>query len=116
MTTEGKTTSAAHMIDRRRRPRQRTCWKPSRTDVLIVVVLAAIVLLAGLVALRGHAYATTVTFTADSLLGKPTNNSITINIVPAATIQYYYGTGPADGGPYAGQSSPSMPPAGSRAN
>ena len=47
----------------------------------------------------------TVTFTADSLLGKPTNNSITVNIVPAAAIQYYYEYGTTDGGPYAGQSS-----------
>ena len=104
MTTESKTTSA-HMIDRRRRPRQRICWKPSRTDVLIVVVLAALLLLSGLVAVGGNAYAQTVAFTADSLLGKPTNNSITVNIVPAAAIQYYYEYGTTDGGPYAGQSS-----------
>ena len=73
----------------RRLPGQRIGWKPSRTGVSIVVVLAAIVLLSGL-ALGGKAYADTVTFTAGELLGKPTNSSITINIVPGSNIQYYY--------------------------
>ena len=42
--------------------------------------------------------ATTITFTGGEVLGKPTDTSITINIVPAATIEYYYeyGTAPGD--------------------
>jgi uncharacterized repeat protein (TIGR02543 family) len=92
-------------MGQRRPPRRRVFWKPDRKKLLIALVLAAVLLLAGLVALGGDAYAQTVTFTADSLLGKPTNNSITVNIVPAAAIQYYYEYGTTDGGPYPGQSS-----------
>ena len=105
MTTERTATSAHVVMDRRRPPRQRVCWRPSRTDVLIVAVLAAILLLSGLVALGGKAYANTVTFTAGELLGKPTDTSITINIVPGSSIQYYYryGTTP---GVYTGQTTP----------
>jgi Divergent InlB B-repeat domain len=95
--TTGNTDMSARVIDRRTRPRQRTYWKPSRNDVLIVAVLAAVLLLAGLVALGGKAYADTVTFTADELLGKPTNNSITINVVPASTMQYRYKYGTTSG-------------------
>jgi hypothetical protein len=45
-------------------------------------------------------FATTITFTGGELLGKPTHNSITINIVPASTIEYYYEYGTTQGGPY----------------
>ena len=45
----------------------------------------------------GVARADTVTFTADELLGKPTNNSITINVVPASNIQYIYKYGTTSG-------------------
>ena len=41
--------------------------------------------------------ATTITFTGDELLGKPTDSSITINIVPASAIEYYYRYGKAKG-------------------
>lgn len=34
--------------------------------------------------------ATPITFTAEELLGKPTDTSITINIVPASQIEYHY--------------------------
>ena len=81
----------------RRWPQKQICRKPSRTEVLIVVVLAVLVLLGGLAVPGGKAYATTVTFTAGELLGKPTNNSITINVVPAASIQYYYKYGTTSG-------------------
>jgi len=47
--------------------------------------------------------ATTITFTAEELLGKPTDTSITINIVPASTIEYHYQYGTAPG-TYTGQS------------
>ncbi len=41
--------------------------------------------------------AATITFTAEELLGKPTDSSITINIVPATTIQYHYQYGTSPG-------------------
>jgi Divergent InlB B-repeat domain/Calcineurin-like phosphoesterase len=88
-----------------RRPRQRIRWKPSRTDVLIVAALAAIALFSGFAALGGAAFATTVTFTAGELLGKPTDSSITVNVVPAAAMQYYYRYGTTSG-VYKGQTEP----------
>jgi hypothetical protein len=41
--------------------------------------------------------ASVITFTGEELLGKPTNNSITINIVPNATIEYHYQYGTSPG-------------------
>ncbi len=63
----------------------------------MAAALAVLVLLSGLTAPGDKAYATTVTFTAGELLGKPTNNSIAINVVPAAAIQYYYKYGTSSG-------------------
>ena len=47
--------------------------------------------------------ATTIPFTAEELLGKPTDTSITINIVPASAIEYYYEYDVDSGAPYAFQ-------------
>jgi len=47
--------------------------------------------------------ATEITFTAEELLGKPTNNSVTINIVPASTIEYHYQYRPASESSYSMQ-------------
>jgi uncharacterized repeat protein (TIGR02543 family) len=41
--------------------------------------------------------ATTIIFTAEELLGKPTDRSITVNIVPASTIEYHYQYGTTSG-------------------
>jgi uncharacterized repeat protein (TIGR01451 family)/uncharacterized repeat protein (TIGR02543 family) len=41
--------------------------------------------------------ATTISFTGEELLGKPTGHSITINIVPASTIEYHYQYGTSSG-------------------
>ncbi len=46
--------------------------------------------------------ATVITFTGAELLGKPTDTSITINIVPNSTIEYHYQYGTAPG-VYTGQ-------------
>jgi hypothetical protein len=43
---------------------------------------------------------TTTTFAGEELLGKPTDTSITVNIVPNSTIEYYYEYGTTQGGPY----------------
>jgi hypothetical protein len=45
----------------------------------------------------GSKAATTITFTAEELLERPTDTSITINIVPASTIEYHYQYGTAPG-------------------
>lgn len=49
--------------------------------------------------------ADSITFTGEELLGKPTDTSITISIVPNATIEYYYEYGTAPG-VYTDQTSP----------
>jgi uncharacterized repeat protein (TIGR02543 family) len=41
--------------------------------------------------------ATPITFTAEELLGKPEDTSITVNIVPASTIEYHYQYGTSSG-------------------
>ena len=46
--------------------------------------------------------ATTITFTGEELLGKPEDTSITVNIVPASTIEYHYQYGTTSGS-YTGQ-------------
>ena len=49
-----------------------------------LALLLLLALLVCLAALAAGAYAQTATFTAQELLGKPTDTSVTINIVPAA--------------------------------
>ena len=46
-----------------------------------------------------------ITFTGEELLGKPTDTSITVNIVPNEEIEYYYEFGSAPG-TYTGQTTP----------
>jgi hypothetical protein len=70
--------------------------KTSRS-LLLLCLFASLI---GLSISPGSLFATTITFMGAELLGKPTANSITINIVPAATIQYYYEYGTTQGGPY----------------
>ena len=53
-----------------------------------------------------HAQATTITFTAEEFLGKPTDTSVTINIVPASAIEYSYEYGTTQGGPYPNATTP----------
>jgi hypothetical protein len=61
--------------------------------MLIVMIFLMSLLPAGSVAYA----ASTISFSGEELLGKPTNNSITINIVPVSTIEYYYEYGVASG-------------------
>jgi len=77
--------------------------------VMLKRIVRLLILLIFLLSLFGSApirvQATTVTFTGEELLGKPTDSSITINIVPDATIEYYYEYGTSQGGPYTMQTS-----------
>ena len=41
--------------------------------------------------------ASTITFTGQELLGRPTNSAITITVVPAETVSIYYEYGTASG-------------------
>jgi hypothetical protein len=61
----------------------------------IFIVLVFVLSLAGRSTTSVKA-ATTITFSGQELLGRPTDTSIMITIVPASTIEYYYeyGTGP----------------------
>jgi hypothetical protein len=54
-----------------------------------LVIFSLLLSLAGVPVLHVKA-AATITFTAEELLGKPENDSITINIVPASSIEYHY--------------------------
>ncbi len=60
----------------------------------LLLLLASLIFL---VALAVSAYAQTSTFTAEELIGKPTATAVTINIVPASTIQYRYEYGTTSG-------------------
>ncbi len=97
-------------IDRRTRPKKPTRERPMQRAVLVALLLAAVVVFSGLVAFGADAYATTVTFTGEELLGKPTNDSVTINIVPAADIVYRYEYGTTSGAPYRFRRESSRPP------
>ena len=90
---EAMKTSVSGQRTRRRKPSHR---KPTHPAVLAVLLVAMAALLS-MSTFGGSAFAGTVTFTADELLGKPTDTSITINVVPAAAIQYYYKYGPTSG-------------------
>ncbi len=69
----------------------------------ILIILFYLVSLIGVPTGVVHA-AETITFTGEELLGKPEDTSITINIVPATTIQYHYQFGTSSGS-YSGQTS-----------
>ena len=67
-----------------------------------LIFLCTFILMLGMAFVPGALYAqvTPITFTGEELLGKPTNNSITVNIVPDVTIEYHYQYGTSLGGPY----------------
>ena len=62
----------------------------------LFILLVFLVSLAG-VPTTGVRAANTITFTGKELLGRPTDTSITINIVPATTIEYHYQYGTSPG-------------------
>ena len=80
----------------------------SRARVIILFVILAVF---GLTIPSPAIFADTVGFTGGELLGKPTDSSITINIVPDAAIEYYFefGTSP---GAYTVQTTPATAAAG----
>ncbi|MDD5704079.1 MAG: metallophosphoesterase, partial [Dehalococcoidales bacterium] len=64
----------------------------------LLSLLLVVVFLTSMMPLATPVYgATSTTFTAEELLGKPTDSSITINIVPDSTIIYHYQYGTSEG-------------------
>ena len=76
-------------------------WNKASFRVLLTKTGRLFMLLVFLVSLVGgttfNVEADTITFTAGELLGKPTDTSIAINIVPASAIEYYYEYGTSSG-------------------
>jgi hypothetical protein len=56
--------------------------------------------------------ATTINFSGEELLGKPTNTSVTISIIPDSEIEYHYQFG-TESGSYSGQTASVIAPGGS---
>ncbi len=69
----------------------------------VLVLIALLLILVGSFPAAAQA-ASPITFTGDELLGKPTDDSITVNIVPDSTIEYHYQYGVSPGS-YTGQTS-----------
>jgi hypothetical protein len=65
-----------------------------RLSVLLFVIVFILTVFP--IGITVHA-ATPITFSGEELVGKPTNNSITINIVPNTTIEYHYQYGTSPG-------------------
>ena len=77
-------------------------WNQTPISIQRVNIWRAFILLVYAMSLLGVPTAsvkaaTTITFTGEELLGKPEDNSITINIVPASTIEYHYQYGTTSG-------------------
>jgi len=77
-------------------PGKRTRGKPSHVPILVVLLLAAFILLSGAVSIGADAYAS-ISFSGQELLGRPTDSSISIKVVPDAAIEYYYEYGVTPG-------------------
>ena len=84
-------------------------WNKVAFRVLLAKTGRVFMLLVFLLSMVGGSvisvHALTTTFTGGELLGKPTDTSITINIVPDSTIEYYYEYGTTSG-VYTDQTSP----------
>jgi hypothetical protein len=70
---------------------------PPRARIFTFLVMFSILIGALALTTSSAMSASTITFTAEELLGKPEDTSITINIVPATTIEYHYQYGLSSG-------------------
>lgn len=64
-------------------------WQGAITGLFLFVLLIG--------GVSGASAATTISFSGEELLGKPTDSSITINIIPDSDIIYYYEYGTSSG-------------------
>ena len=76
---------------------------------LFVILIFLLSLVVGSVT---SAAAATITFTGTELLGRPTDTSISVSIVPNAAISLYYQYGTTSGGPYTAQTATTTASAG----
>jgi len=74
-----------------------------KAGVILILLVNLITALGGT---NTAVQAVSATFTGGELLGKPTDSSITINIVPDTTIEYYYQYDTDQGEPYTYTTSP----------
>jgi hypothetical protein len=84
------------------RPFSRRIWNKRASRIQLTRLGRFLLLLVFVLAFAGRPVtsvqaATTITFTGEELLGKPEDTSITVNIVPASTIEYHYQYGTAPG-------------------
>ena len=75
---------------------RRTTWADSLRVLRALVIMTYLLSLIWVPTINVQS-ATTITFTAEELLGKPTDTSVAVNIVPAANIEYHYQYGTASG-------------------
>ena len=64
---------------------------------ITVLLIASIFLVSFIIPSQSGRAASTITFTGEELLGIPRDDSITINIIPAAAIEYHYQYGTSPG-------------------
>ena len=81
------------------------------SNVLTLVIVLLLSVGGAVTAVQGAPLAQSVTFTGEELLGKPTDTSIVVNIVPASDIELYYEYGTSSG-TYTGQTSTTTATAG----
>jgi hypothetical protein len=79
-----------------------TKWNKVTLNIPIIKIGRFFMLLVFVLSLLGGAAtsakaATAITFTGGELLGKPTDTSITVNIIPDTTIEYHYQYGTSPG-------------------
>ncbi|NLE74246.1 MAG: hypothetical protein GX604_06440, partial [Actinobacteria bacterium] len=84
---------------------------PALSNVLTLLVVLVLGVGVAMMPAQPARAATAISFTGYELLGKPTDTSITVNIVPNSEIEYYYQYGTTSGGPYSA-TSPATAPAG----
>jgi hypothetical protein len=70
------------------------------------ITINATIVLSQFLIFISNGTANVTTFSGSELLGRPTDNSVTINIVPDNTIEYYYEYGTSEGGPYSNSTTP----------
>jgi hypothetical protein len=65
-------------------------WISVSRAVLVFSMIAVFLISSLVLVLQGVMSAGTVTFAATPLLGRPTDTSVTVNVVPSSNGQVYY--------------------------
>ena len=72
--------------------------RPARIERFFLLLALLLFWMTG--STTGVKAAGTITFTGEELLARPTDTSITINVIPDETVDIYYEYGTSSGGPY----------------